>query len=83
MHECALETRDPSYVPKAAKPFFIHVVHGPLGTVGYVAAPELPSQEGRAQSHGTHDSTKAHLSKEVRCRSVGHVAASELTSARR
>jgi hypothetical protein len=83
MHECALETREPSYVPKAAKHFFIHVVHGPPGAVGHVAAPELPSQEGRVQSHGTHGSTKAHLSKEVRYRTVGHVAAPELTSARR
>jgi hypothetical protein len=43
MHERDLETREPSYVPRAAKPFFISVVHSPSGGVGHVAAPELPS----------------------------------------
>jgi hypothetical protein len=47
--------------------------------VGHVVAPELPSQEGRAQSHGIRDGTGAHLSKEVRFRAEGHVAAPELT----
>jgi hypothetical protein len=61
-HERALETREPIYVPRVAKSFFIHVVHSPLGTVGHVAAPELPSQEGRARSHGTRGSTGALLS---------------------
>jgi hypothetical protein len=51
--------------------------------MGHVAAPELPSQEGRARSHGTHGSTGAHLVKEVRSRAKGHMAASELTSVRR
>jgi hypothetical protein len=36
MHECALKTREPSCVPRAAKPFFIPVVHNPSGTVGHV-----------------------------------------------
>jgi hypothetical protein len=31
---------------QAARPFFIPVVHSPLGVVGYVAAPE-PSSVGR------------------------------------
>jgi hypothetical protein len=35
----ALDTCEPSYVPGAARPFFIPVVHSPLGAVGYVAAP--------------------------------------------
>jgi hypothetical protein len=56
-HECALETRESSYVSRAAKPFFILVVHSPPGAVGHVVAPELPSQEGRALSHGTRGST--------------------------
>jgi hypothetical protein len=44
--DCALETCEPSYVSEAARPFFIPVVHSPLEVVGYVAAPELSSQEG-------------------------------------
>jgi hypothetical protein len=45
-HDCALDTCEPSCVPGAAKPFFILVVHSPLGAVGYVIAPELSSQGG-------------------------------------
>jgi hypothetical protein len=52
-------------------------------TVGHVAAPELPSQKGRAQSHGTRGSTGAYLVKEARSGAEGHVAALELTSTRR
>jgi hypothetical protein len=44
----ALDTCEPSYVPGAARPFFIHVVHSPLGAVGYMAAPELSSRGGEA-----------------------------------
>jgi hypothetical protein len=44
----ALDTCEPSCVPGAARPFFIHVVHSPLGAVGYVAAPELSSRGGEA-----------------------------------
>jgi hypothetical protein len=39
-------------VLRAAKSFFISVVHSPSGVVGYVAAPELPSQEDRAPTVG-------------------------------
>jgi hypothetical protein len=92
-HERALETREPSYVSRAAMPFFISVVHtwqhrsSPLRkveprAVGHVAAPELPSQEGRARSPGTRGSVGAHLSKEARSGAAGHVAAPELTSPR-
>jgi hypothetical protein len=62
MHEYALKIREPSCVPRAAKPSFIPVVHSPPGAMGYVAAPKLPSQEGRAPSHGTHGSIEAPLS---------------------
>jgi hypothetical protein len=31
MHERALKTREPSCVPRVAKPFFIPVVHSPPG----------------------------------------------------
>jgi hypothetical protein len=50
MHERALEIHEPNCVPRAAKPSFIPVVHSPSGAMGHVAAPELPSQEGRALS---------------------------------
>jgi hypothetical protein len=49
-------------VPRAPKPFFIHVVHSPPGAVGHVAALELPSQEGRTLSRGICDSTGAPFS---------------------
>jgi hypothetical protein len=61
MHEHALETREPSYMTRAAKTFFIPVVHSPLEAVGHVIAPELPSQDGRARRHETHGSIGAHL----------------------
>jgi hypothetical protein len=44
----ALDTCEPSCVPRAARPFFIPVVHNPLGAVGYMAAPELYSRGGEA-----------------------------------
>jgi hypothetical protein len=44
----ALDTCEPSCVPGAARPFFISVVHIPLGVVGYVVAPELSSRGGEA-----------------------------------
>jgi hypothetical protein len=63
MHERVLKTREPSSVPRAAKPFFISVVHIPSGVVGHVAASKLPSQEGRASSRRTCGSTRAPLSR--------------------
>jgi hypothetical protein len=44
----ALDTCEPSCVHGAARPFFILVLHSPLGVVGYVAAPELSSWGGEA-----------------------------------
>jgi hypothetical protein len=46
----ALDTCKPSYVSRAARPFFIPVVHSPLGAVRYVAAPEFSSRGGEAGS---------------------------------
>jgi hypothetical protein len=46
--DCALVACEPSCVPRAARPFFIPVVHNPLGGMGYVAATELSSQGGEA-----------------------------------
>jgi hypothetical protein len=53
IHECALKICEATCVPRAAKPFFVPVVHSLLGVVGYVAAPELSSRGDRAWSHGT------------------------------
>jgi hypothetical protein len=47
-HDRALDTCEPSCVPGAARPFFILMVHNPLGGVGYVVAPELSSLGGEA-----------------------------------
>jgi hypothetical protein len=44
----ALDTCELNCVPGAVRPFFIPVVHSPLGAVGYVAAPELSSRGGEA-----------------------------------
>jgi hypothetical protein len=79
----ALETCKPSCVSGAARHIFIHMVHRPLGVVGYVAAPELSSREGSVRSHRTCGRIRAHLVREARSEAEGHVAASELTSARR
>jgi hypothetical protein len=74
----ALDTCEPSCVPGAAMPFFIPVVHSPLGAVGYMAAHQSsPLREARL---GPRDSTGAHLSREVRSRAMEHVAAPELSS---
>jgi hypothetical protein len=78
-----LDTCEPSCVPGAARPFFITVVHSPLGAMGYVAAPELSSRGGKVQSHGTRGSAGAYLNREVRSGAEEHVAAPELNSARR
>jgi hypothetical protein len=48
--DCALDTCEPSYVFGAARPFFIHVVHSPLGVVGYVVAPELFARGGEVRA---------------------------------
>jgi hypothetical protein len=60
LHTCKL-----SCVPGAARPFFIPVVHNPLGAMGYVVAPELSSWGSSARSHGTRGSVGAHLGRET------------------
>jgi hypothetical protein len=82
MCEHALETRELIYVPRVAKHLFIPVVYSPSGTVGHVATPELSPRWGRVWSHRTRGSARAHLDREVMSKTEGHVAASELTSAR-
>jgi hypothetical protein len=48
----ALDTCEPSCVPGAARPFFIPVVHSPLGAVGYMVAPDLSSRGGETGATG-------------------------------
>jgi hypothetical protein len=55
--DCALDTCESSYVPGAARPFFIPVIHSLLGAVGYMAAPELSSQEARRGHMATPEPT--------------------------
>jgi hypothetical protein len=64
-------------VPGAARPFFIPVVHNPLGAVGYVKYRSSPLGEARP---GPRDSAGAHLGMEVRSGAEEHVAAPELSS---
>jgi hypothetical protein len=45
----ALDTCEHICMPGAAMPFFIHMVHDPLGAMGYVVAPELFSRRGEAR----------------------------------
>jgi hypothetical protein len=45
-----LDTCEPNCVPGAARPFFIPVVHSPLGAVGYVVAPKLSSRGGETEA---------------------------------
>jgi hypothetical protein len=52
----ALDTCEPSCVPEAVRPFFIPVVHSPLGAVGYMAAPELSSRGGEVGATWQHRS---------------------------
>jgi hypothetical protein len=72
----ALNTCEPSYVPGAARSFFIPMVHSPLRVVGYVAAPELSSQGAKSGPRG---SVETHLGRETRSGAKEHVAASELS----
>jgi hypothetical protein len=75
----ALDTCEPSCVSGATRPFFIPVVHSPLGAVGYVATPELSSPL-REVRPGPRGSARAHLSREAMSGAEEHVAAPELSS---
>jgi hypothetical protein len=54
--DSALDTCESSCVPGATRPFFIPVVHSPLVSMGYVAAPELSSRGGEAGAMWRHRS---------------------------
>jgi hypothetical protein len=78
--ECAIETHEPSCVPRTAKPFFILMVHSSLRAMGHVVAPELSHRGGRVWSHEAHDSARALSCGEAGSIAEGHVAVPELTS---
>jgi hypothetical protein len=73
----ALDTCEPSCMPGAARPFFIPVVHSPLGAVGYVIAPELSS---RGDEVGATWQRRSSPLGEARSGAEEHVTASELFS---
>jgi hypothetical protein len=98
-HERALETREPSCVPRVVKPFFYSCGPQPIeghGTRGNTRAPlserQSPEpwdtwqhrsssrQRGKVRSQWTCGSVRAHLNKEARSGSAGHVVAPEPTS---
>jgi hypothetical protein len=73
----ALDTCEPSCVPGAARPFFIHVVHNPLGAWDMRQHRSSPLGEARPGPRG---SAGAHLAREARSGAEEHVAAPELSS---
>jgi hypothetical protein len=81
--DCALDTCEPSYVPGAARHFFIPVVHSPLGVMGYVAAPEPTSAGRRGPELRNTWQRRSSLLGEGELEAMGHVAASEPTSTER
>jgi hypothetical protein len=81
--EHALKISEPSYVPRAAKLFFIPMAYSVLRAVGHMAAPELSPQEGRVWSREARDSAGALPCGEAGSGTEGHVAAPEPTSTRR
>jgi hypothetical protein len=76
-HDRALDTCEPSYMPGAVRPFFILVVHNPLGSWSTWQYRSSPIGEARPGPCG---SVVAHLGTETRFRAEEHVAASELSS---
>jgi hypothetical protein len=76
-HDRALDTYEPSCVPRVARPFFIPVVHNLLGLWGTWQHWSSPLGEARP---GPHVNAGAHLSKEVRSGAEEHLVAPELSS---
>jgi hypothetical protein len=79
----ALDTCELSCVPGVARPFFIPVVHSPLGVMGYVAAPEPISAGRRGPELRNTWQRRSSPLVEVEPGAMGHVAASEPTSTER
>jgi hypothetical protein len=76
-HDRALDTCEPSCVPGVTRPFFIPMVHNPLGTWGTWQHRSSPLGEERP---GLRGSAGAHLDWEVRSGVEEHVTALELSS---
>jgi hypothetical protein len=76
-HDHALDTCEPSCMLGAARPFFIPVVHNPLGSWGTWQHRSPPLGEVRPRPRGR---ARAHLNREVRSGAKEHVAAPELSS---
>jgi hypothetical protein len=75
IHEPALETCEPSYMARAAKPFFILETYDLQRTSGQVEVPKPPGRGDRAQSHRARASSGALLIGEVGSGAIGHVVA--------
>jgi hypothetical protein len=73
----ALDTCEPSCVPRTARPFFIPVFHSPLGLCGTWQHQSSPLGEARPGPRG---SVGAHLSREVRSGAEEHMATLKLSS---
>jgi hypothetical protein len=78
-HDHALNTCEPSCAPGAARPFFILVVHNPLGAMGTWQHRSSPLKEARPGPSG---SDGAHLGREARSRAEEHMTTPELSSQR-
>jgi hypothetical protein len=72
-----LDTCEPSCVPRAARLFFIPVVHNPLGSWGMWQHRSSPLGEARPGPRG---SARAHLGREARSGAEEHVATLKLSS---
>jgi hypothetical protein len=73
----ALDTSEPSRVPRAGRPFFIPVVHSPLGAVGTWQHQRSPLGEVRPGPRG---SARGHIGREARSGAEKHVAAPKPSS---
>jgi hypothetical protein len=76
-HDRVLDTCEPSYVPGATRPFFIPVVHSPLGVVGMWQHRSSPLGEARP---GPRASVRAHLDREARSGAEEYMAAPDVSS---
>jgi hypothetical protein len=80
----ALHTREPSCISRSARPFFIYMRHtAHWGSWDARQHRDPPWPGGIAWSHRTCSSTGARLNRWMRSAAIGHVTASEFTSARR
>jgi hypothetical protein len=76
-HNCALDICEPGCVPGAAMPFFIPMVHNPLGPCGTWQHRGSPLGEAMPGPRG---GAEAHLDWEARSEAEEHVTTPELSS---